>query len=892
MQMDEMMHNEARTLNSWWALFALGALLAIILSLVALETTLSRKPARTYRTPPVASSPASSPHQPPSRQNRANVPRRPPAADLVSTGSIDPGTFPTRGFIENGYALPRGTGYRPTGRTYDTRARRERTVATDFDTPAWSPAPDNQTRFARHPHFERPLSRPPDRVQTRTTRQGCPVPQGPALSAIAGQADRLVQHGLSLARRRAYYSARAEFTNALSLIAQSLDARVGGKYHSKCLANGLRALREADDFAANASQLAADADLTGIVTGHRTPVLKYASFDNIPPLVAREYYHNYASDQLARASSSVPAASKALFGLGKVSLVTTGDATKTLLDQTPKAMAAYRAALDSDPQNYLAANELGVLLAQYGRYREANTVLQKSLTVHALPETWHNLAVVCEKLGNGDMAAFARQRGGPVVTQQPDRRERVAVTWVTPEQFAQTSPNNPHLPSPQAIPSPVQPGYKRKARTPGATWWGQTSATHLRYDAPGDVRVPDHDLSAPNAYRAVVYADCGIRSRPAAGTYLVATEGRVGRNAAIDQTDIKLCQALIPTASEPGYPTGDPGAGLQVSFDCNPFDIYGHGEYVGPARSKHIPAYRLRVADQLEFIYRLTREETATPYRLNVGDTIVVESMTDTNINRGGIPDGQGLIIQPDGTITLPLLGQVRAARLTIEELRTVLTERYMQFVRDPQITVTPLKVNTKLEDLRAAVDSRYGVGGQSRQARVTPEGTVQLPAIGSVPAQGLTLDELKREIDERYAEIVGGIEVTPILAERAPRHVFVVGEVRTPGRFALEGPTTVMQAIALGGGWNVGANLRHVVVFRRTEDWTLIATRLGIQRPLLGQTPCPADEIWLRDSDLIVVPKSSILQADNFIELIFTRGIYGVIPVGMGWDLSRASRL
>ena len=40
----------------------------------------------------------------------------------------------------------------------------------------------------------------------------------------------------------------------------------------------------------------------------------------------------------------------------------------------------------------------------------------------------------------------------------------------------------------------------------------------------------------------------------------------------------------------------------------------------------------------------------------------------------------------------------------------------------------------------------------------------MQLPAIGSVPAQGLTMSELKAEIEHRYTEFVHGIEVTPIL--------------------------------------------------------------------------------------------------------------------------------
>jgi polysaccharide export outer membrane protein len=240
------------------------------------------------------------------------------------------------------------------------------------------------------------------------------------------------------------------------------------------------------------------------------------------------------------------------------------------------------------------------------------------------------------------------------------------------------------------------------------------------------------------------------------------------------------------------------------------------------------------------------------------------------------------------------MLGQVRAARRTVDELRSDLEERYKKYYKVPAITVTPLQVNTKLEDLRASVDSRYGnTGGQAQMARVTPEGTIQLPAIGSVPAQGLSLDELKQEIDERYAQVVEGIEVTPRLAERAPRFVYVVGEVRRPGRFVLEAPTTAMQAIALAGGWNNGGNLRQIVVFRRTDEWGLIATKLDLRGALLGERPCPADEIWLRDSDIVVLPKSSLLRADDFIELVFTRGIYGILPMqGVSFSFSGISTL
>ncbi|MFW6172030.1 MAG: polysaccharide biosynthesis/export family protein, partial [Planctomycetota bacterium] len=318
-----------------------------------------------------------------------------------------------------------------------------------------------------------------------------------------------------------------------------------------------------------------------------------------------------------------------------------------------------------------------------------------------------------------------------------------------------------------------------------------------------------------------------------------------------------------------------------------PWENLSQGEYIGPFRTPHVPAYRLRVGDELELIYRLTRKESSQPYELNVGDELRVESLIDPTLDRD-------MIIQPDGMITLRMLGQVRAAGRTVEELREELEQQYTKYYKVPAITVVPLEVNTQLEDLRAAVDSRYGEsGGQTQRSRVTPDGTIQLPAIGSVPAQGLTLRELKKEVEERYNEVVKGMGVTPRLLRRADRYVYVVGEVRQAGRFTLEAPTTAMQAIALAGGWNNGGNLRQIVVFRRTQDWQLMATKLDLRGALLGERPCPADELWLRDSDIVVVPKSHLLRTNDFIDLLFTRGIYGVLPMqGISLNFQKLSSL
>jgi polysaccharide biosynthesis/export protein len=375
---------------------------------------------------------------------------------------------------------------------------------------------------------------------------------------------------------------------------------------------------------------------------------------------------------------------------------------------------------------------------------------------------------------------------------------------------------------------------------------------------------------------------------PAGPRHADPKSARIASMTPEERHNILLCQALGPAAPcdicAVDGSTCCPRRGWEAARAIA-WQAYAQGEYVGHARLAHVPEYRLRVDDQLDMTYRLTREETPTPYRLNVGDEIQVESFTDPDINRN-------LLIQPDGTITLRLLGQVHATGRTVTQLRDALDELYKKYYKIPAITVTPLKVNTKLEDLRATIDRRAGVGGQSQAARITPEGTIALPAIGSVQAQGLTLPELQVELNESYRQVVEGIQVIPILVQRAPRFVFVLGEVNNPGRFELTGPTTALQALSMAGSWRVGANLRQIVVFRRGDDWRLMATMINLECALFGHQPTPPGEIWIDDSDVVIVPKGKMLQADDFIELVFTRGIYGVFPLSAQLNFSKLSSL
>ena len=319
------------------------------------------------------------------------------------------------------------------------------------------------------------------------------------------------------------------------------------------------------------------------------------------------------------------------------------------------------------------------------------------------------------------------------------------------------------------------------------------------------------------------------------------------------------------------------------------FQPLGQGEYLGPVRLPATTDYRVRVGDELRFIYILAHQVLADSFTLQVGDELQIDSIADASLRLGDVVQGRGVQIQSDGMLYLRMIGPVRAAGLTIPQLRRTLEAAYKDKIITPAIDIIPIKTNTLLEEIRSSVIARVGLTGQSFIDSVHPDGTLRLPKAGPICVQGMTLDEIKREVNLRYQQIVAGLEVEPILNVEADHFVYIYGEVGQPNRYQLTGPTTVTQALALAGGVTVGGNNREIVIFRRAEDWRLIATRVDIRGVHLGKVPTPADEIWLRDSDLIIVPPTPIKRFDNFVQQVFTQGIYGVLPyaqIGSGVDI------
>ncbi len=139
----------------------------------------------------------------------------------------------------------------------------------------------------------------------------------------------------------------------------------------------------------------------------------------------------------------------------------------------------------------------------------------------------------------------------------------------------------------------------------------------------------------------------------------------------------------------------------------------------------------------------------------------------------------------------------------------------------------------------------------------IRPDGKVSLPLIGEVRAAGLTADQLAKNIAEKFKAYKDNPAVSVSVKAVNSYNIFVLGEVKSPGKLALKSYTTMLQAITLAGGFtefaaeNAIQGGRHTV----TEDGQTQESRIpGNYDSLLSEDGAKYNFI-LRPGDTIVVP-------------------------------------
>ena len=139
-----------------------------------------------------------------------------------------------------------------------------------------------------------------------------------------------------------------------------------------------------------------------------------------------------------------------------------------------------------------------------------------------------------------------------------------------------------------------------------------------------------------------------------------------------------------------------------------------------------------------------------------------------------------------------------------------------------------------------------------SRTVPVRPDGMISLPLLNDVQAAGLTPLELRDAIAKKLAEYSPSPEVSVIVAEVHSFKVSVVGAVERPGRYDTRTWVTVLDALAMAGGFTEFADRSKVVVLRPEGATT---RRIPFDYTRVGRAKSSQANFHLRPGDIVVVP-------------------------------------
>ena len=140
-----------------------------------------------------------------------------------------------------------------------------------------------------------------------------------------------------------------------------------------------------------------------------------------------------------------------------------------------------------------------------------------------------------------------------------------------------------------------------------------------------------------------------------------------------------------------------------------------------------------------------------------------------------------------------------------------------------------------------------------SKTVPVRPDGMISLPLVGEVKAAGYTPVQLQDVLADSMKKYVSEPQVTVVVEKVASLNFNIVGEVNHPGYFPLTRRMTVLDAIALAGGFRDFAKTKKIYVLRTAANGSQERLPFNYRQVIKGQNP--QQNIELQPKDTIVVP-------------------------------------
>lgn len=237
-------------------------------------------------------------------------------------------------------------------------------------------------------------------------------------------------------------------------------------------------------------------------------------------------------------------------------------------------------------------------------------------------------------------------------------------------------------------------------------------------------------------------------------------------------------------------------------------------------------------------------------YVLGPGDAIEIVVFGEAELSRT-------VAIKPDGTVALPLIGEVKAAGKTTEQLAAELTRLYARYLKAPRISVTVREFRTNRVYVLGQVQrpgeyqTRPGVGVLEVLASAGGP-TVRADLAKAVIIRGST-ETIPLNLLEAIAKNTSpGVHLQPgdvLFVPETDKRIVVLGQVNRPGAYDLLEGQRVADLIAAAGGVTAKAALARAFIVRGGEQLPV-----DLQKILAGATEA---NLQVRAGDMLVVPEN-----------------------------------
>ena len=139
-----------------------------------------------------------------------------------------------------------------------------------------------------------------------------------------------------------------------------------------------------------------------------------------------------------------------------------------------------------------------------------------------------------------------------------------------------------------------------------------------------------------------------------------------------------------------------------------------------------------------------------------------------------------------------------------------------------------------------------------SAEVVVRPDGMISLPMLNDIQVSGLTPEQLRQKLLVDATRFIKEPDVSVIVKAINSRKVFITGLVAKPGAYPLGVPTTVLQLIAIAGGFGEWANQKNVTIMR-TENGKQVTFKFNYKEVVAGKNL--KQNILLKPGDMVIVP-------------------------------------